>query len=126
MPRWHPSCLPGGIMQKLLLLATCIGCASEGRLPPTTFAETPTILTAGHVSLTGVGGLGLNMFGAGAGGGGRVRIGVGGSQELGVEAAGVMLDGPGHTCVFWCDGNEDTRRDAISSSAMLSWKLGLG
>jgi hypothetical protein len=99
------------------------GCASEGRLPASYFGEGSRVLDPGHVAITGAAGAGGTTDGAGVGGGGRVRVGIGGDQELGLEAAETVLDSPSmHCTVADCEPGENKRYTTKSQSALVSWK----
>lgn len=97
------------------------GCAPISPLVPFHFAETSRILPAGKASLTLAGGFGnLKGMGDGVGGGARARFGLGGEQELGVEAAYTAIynsDSPGAT-MPWL-GNSNVFSEKVS------WKTGL-
>jgi hypothetical protein len=97
------------------LLASCV---PESRLPAAYFAEDGNVLALGHVAVTAVGGGALTNGGNAVGGGGRVRVGVGGDQELGIEAAGLWLDAT-DACVFGCS---ERHTSLMSSSALVSYK----
>ncbi len=109
-------------MRKLLLVSLVAGCASEARLPASYFAEGGNVLAPGQVAVTGVAGGGATLDGNAVGAGGRVRVGVGDGQEVGIEAAGMVMDSPGEQCWFDCDGYTNTRVTVQQRSALLSWK----
>jgi hypothetical protein len=94
-------------------------CLPESRLPATYFAEDGNVLALGHVAVTAVGGGALTGGGNAVGGGGRVRVGVGGDQELGVEAAGLWID-PHDSCVGTLACSQ--RQGLTSTSALVSYK----
>jgi hypothetical protein len=109
-------------MRKLLLVTLVAGCASEARLPASYFAEGGNVLAPGQVAVTGVAGGGATLDGKAVGAGGRVRVGVGDGQEVGIEAAGMVMDSPGEQCFIDCEGYPDTRVTVQQRSALLSWK----
>jgi len=111
------------VSRPLVVVVFLVGCASEGRLPASYFGEGARVLDPGHVALTGAAGAGGTGDGSAVGGGGRVRVGIGGDQELGVEAAQLTLDDPStHCTAFDCEPGENKRYTTKSQSALVSWK----
>jgi hypothetical protein len=111
------------VSRPLIVAVLLTGCASEGRLPASYFGEGAHVLEPGHVAVTGAAGAGGTGDGSAVGGGGRVRVGIGGSQELGVEAAELTLDDPStHCTAFDCEPGENKRYTTKSQSALVSWK----
>jgi hypothetical protein len=98
------------------LLASCL---QESRLPATYFAEDGNVLALGHVDVTAVGGGALTGGGNAVGGGGRIRVGVGGDQELGVEAAGLWIDSVDSCIGIGCS---DRHTALTSASGLVSYK----
>ncbi|HEX4453294.1 MAG TPA: hypothetical protein VH143_20625 [Kofleriaceae bacterium] len=118
-------------MRKLvaILVVTMAGCAAQARLPASYFAEDATALDPGHVSLTAVGGGGVNTTGDGGGVGARVRVGIGDAQEVGVEASQIHINAPSQECpIDGCEGNEDPNAtfDVRSRSALVTYKRSFG
>ena len=99
------------------------GCAYEARMPAAYFAETADVLAPGHVAVTGAAGVAGTQWGGGGGVGARVRVGVGGDQEIGVEAAGVELDAPSHHCELDCQTSTSGSFTTVGASAQASWKM---
>jgi hypothetical protein len=100
------------------LLASCV---PQSRLPATYFAEDGNVLALGHVAITGVGGGGMTSSGNAVGGGGRIRVGVGGDQELGVEAAGLWIDSQ-DACVSTIDCSGVRHTALTSATGLVSYK----
>src|SRR5258706_15419376 len=84
------------------------GCTPFSALPPSHFAETAQSAERGDVRVTlAAGGGGLALDGHAVGGGARVRVGVGGGQEVGVEATALSVEAGGKPSAQspWLGGN---------------------
>ena len=108
------------IAYALLLL---VGCAYEARLPASHFAESATVVPAGHAEISGAVGGGASFYGGGGGASMRARVGVGGGQEVRVEATALDLSSTKHNCTIDCGPSDNTETVATSAqSALVSWK----
>ena len=110
----------------LILFVTVTGCASQARLPASYFGEDARTLDRGHVSVTAAGGGGIGVDGDAGGFGGRVRVGIGGHQEVGVEASQIEINSTYDTCLgdSCLSGPSPTASYEVRSrSALATWKL---